>query len=178
MLHALPEAGGGKEHAILTMGDLSTDEPVLVRIHSECLTGDAFGSLRCDCGPQLHAAMERIAAEGRGVLVYLRQEGRGIGLTNKIRAYRLQDRGADTVSANLALGLPADLRTYEQAARALALLGVRRIRLMTNNPAKIDALRSLEIDVAGRVPLRIKANRENAFYLATKKLRMGHLIED
>lgn len=175
-LHGFEEGEGGLEHLALTLGDLSGEAPVLVRIHSECLTGDALFSLRCDCGAQLQAALEAIAAEGRGVLLYLRQEGRGIGLLNKIRAYQLQDEGADTVDANHRLGLPADSRDYGMAAAMLQQLGVRSLRLMTNNPRKIDALAERGIEVAERVPLRIAPNPHNAGYLRTKALRLGHLL--
>ena len=175
-LHGFEETATGREHVAVALGDLSTDEPVLARIHSECLTGDALFSRRCDCGPQLEAALEAIAAEGRGVLLYLRQEGRGIGLLNKIRAYRLQDGGADTVDANHQLGLPADLREYGIAADMFEHLGVRRLRLMTNNPRKIAALEARGIEVVERTPLLIKPNPHNAGYLQTKALRLGHLM--
>ena len=175
-------AGSPAEHPVLTYGDLSGGDlngqsARLVRLHSVCLTGDALGSLRCDCGQQLQTALSRIAAEGRGVLLYLPQEGRGIGLTNKIRAYALQDAGLDTVDANTALGLPADARDYSAAAEILRVLGLRRIRLLTNNPTKIDALERLGISVVERVPLEMPANPENLDYLRTKAERMGHLID-
>jgi len=165
----------GKEHVALTLGDLA-GEPPLVRMHSECLTGDALFSLRCDCGFQLRAALERIAAEGRGALLYLRQEGRGIGLGNKIRAYALQDLGADTVDANHQLGFPADDRDYGLAVALLRELGLTRIRLMTNNPAKRDALVKDGIEVVERVEIERGRNPHNAAYLDTKMTRMGHLI--
>ncbi|MDP3294579.1 MAG: GTP cyclohydrolase II [Nevskia sp.] len=168
----------GKEHLALTLGDLSaTDGPApLVRVHSECLTGDALFSLRCDCGFQLRAALEKIAADGRGVLLYLRQEGRGIGLANKVRAYALQDEGADTVDANHQLGFPADDRDYSLAVAILRDIGLCRIRLMTNNPAKLDALVKDGVQVTERVGIERGRNPYNEGYLDTKMLRMGHLI--
>lgn len=171
-------AADGKEHLALTLGDLAAEgEAPLVRVHSECLTGDALFSLRCDCGFQLHAALERIAAEGRGALLYLRQEGRGIGLGNKIRAYALQDRGADTVDANHQLGFPADAREYGLAVELLKELKLCRIRLMTNNPAKLDALVRDGVNVVARVPIERGRNPYNAGYLDTKIEKMGHLLE-
>ncbi|MFF4648684.1 bifunctional 3,4-dihydroxy-2-butanone-4-phosphate synthase/GTP cyclohydrolase II [Streptomyces sp. NPDC001380] len=171
----------GTEHIALVAGGLDADgrvpggEDVLVRVHSECLTGDILASLRCDCGPQLHASLDRIAAAGRGVLLYLRgHEGRGIGLVHKLRAYQLQEAGRDTVDANLDLGLPADARDYGTAARMLADLGVRSVRLLTNNPEKITALTALGIEVAGREPLPVQAGEHNLRYLLTKRDRMGH----
>ena len=172
-------AHDGKEHLALTLGDLSEQEgqpAPLVRVHSECLTGDALFSLRCDCGFQLQAALEAIAAEGRGVLLYLRQEGRGIGLGNKIRAYALQDQGADTVEANHQLGFPADARDFGVAVALLRMLGLSRIRLMTNNPAKLEALSRDGIDIVERVGLSMGRNPHNASYLDTKALKMGHLL--
>jgi 3,4-dihydroxy 2-butanone 4-phosphate synthase/GTP cyclohydrolase II len=165
-----------KEHLALVMGDVAGKEDVLVRVHSECFTGDVLGSRRCDCGPQLHQAMLRIAEAGEGVLIYLRQEGRGIGLLNKLRAYNLQDQGYDTVDANLILGHQADERDYTVAALILQDWGVRSISLMTNNPAKIESLRRLGVPVATRVPLEAGANPDNAFYLRTKVERMNHLL--
>ena len=167
----------GEEHAALIMGDLEGEEPVLVRMHSECLTGDALHSLRCDCGFQRDMAMKRIAEAGRGVLVYLRQEGRGIGLVNKIKAYHLQDSGLDTVEANLALGFPPDLRDYGVGAQILYDLGVRKLRLLTNNPRKIRALGGYGLEVVERVPLRSGDNEHNRRYLATKKEKLGHLMD-
>jgi len=167
-----------KEHIALTMGDVDSGEPVLARVHSECLTGDALFSLRCDCGAQLQAAMHRIAMEGRGVIFYLRQEGRGIGLLNKIRAYRLQDSGADTVEANEQLGFGADMRDYTVLRFMLQHLQIDKVRLMTNNPKKVDALEALGIDVVERIPHQTGRNPHNVKYLATKKGKLGHLFDD
>lgn len=165
-----------KEHVALVRGDLSRDD-VLCRVHSECLTGEVLGSLKCDCGGQLEMALERIADEGSGVLLYLRQEGRGIGLVQKLRAYALQaDAGLDTVDANQALGLPADARRYDAAAAILDWLDVRSVRLMTNNPAKAEGLRSFGIAVRGCVPVIAAATKHSAGYLATKRLRMRHTL--
>ncbi len=170
---------GAQDHLALVAGDLGDGQDVLVRIHSECLTGDALGSLRCDCGPQLHAAMQQISEEGRGIVVYLRgHEGRGIGLLPKIRAYELQDDGADTVDANLLQGLPADAREYGTAAQILADLGVQTIRLLTNNPAKVDGLRGYGIDVVSQVGIEVGRNEHNTRYLQTKAQRMGHTLTD
>jgi 3,4-dihydroxy 2-butanone 4-phosphate synthase/GTP cyclohydrolase II len=177
-----------KEHMAFVMGDVSGDEPVLVRVHDKCVTGDVFGSLRCDCGEQLEAAMRLVAEAGRGVIVYMDQEGRGIGLHNKLRAYRLQEGGLDTVEANEALGLPAESREYGIGAQILVDLGVRRMRLMTNNPVKIrelDAFGQLRgagldgfgLEIIERVPLEVQANAHNIRYLATKRDKMGHLLE-
>jgi len=162
------------EHLALVMGDLSTEEPVLVRVHSECLTGDVFGSLRCDCGEQLAMAMQTIAKEGRGVLLYMRQEGRGIGFHNKIRAYALQDDGLDTVEANLALGLPVDLRDYGIGAQILADLGIREIKLLTNNPKKVVGLEGYGLKVVQTIPIICHPNPYNIRYLKTKQEKMGH----
>jgi len=165
-----------KEHLALFMGDPAGVEPVLVRIHSECFTGDVLGSRRCDCGEQLNRAMAMVASAGTGVVLYLRQEGRGIGLLEKLRAYNLQDQGFDTVDANLMLGHEADGRDYSLAALMLQDLGVRAVRLMTNNPEKISALRAAGIDVRERVSLEVAANADNADYLLTKAQRMNHLL--
>ena len=158
------------------MGEINPDEPVLVRVHSECMTGDVFGSQRCDCGPQLHKAMEMIKQEGKGVILYLRQEGRGIGLANKIRAYELQDQGMDTVEANLHLGFPKDARDYGIGAQILREIGVRKIRLMTNNPSKRVGISGYGLEIVERVPLVIEANKNNVQYLNTKKEKMGHVF--
>lgn len=167
---------GDREHLALTMGNVKGEDPVLARVHSECLTGDALFSLRCDCGPQLEAAMAAISNEGRGTILYLRQEGRGIGLLNKLRAYALQDRGADTVDANIALGLPADARDYRVCKPILEHLGVRRLRLITNNPRKVEALSALGFPVVERVPHLVGACPSNRRYLETKAERFGHLL--
>jgi 3,4-dihydroxy 2-butanone 4-phosphate synthase/GTP cyclohydrolase II len=169
----------GVEHVAFVRGDLGDGEDVLVRVHSECLTGDVFGSLRCDCGPQLHAALEAVAAEGRGVVLYVRgHEGRGIGLVHKLQAYQLQDAGVDTVDANLELGLPADARDYGTGAQILADLGVRSMRLLTNNPAKRAGLEGYGLRVVGREPLPVHATEQNLRYLRTKRDRMGHDLPD
>lgn len=166
----------GEHHVALVKGDVSSDEPVLCRIHSECLTGDVFGSMRCDCGEQLAEALRRIEKAGRGVLVYLRQEGRGIGLINKLKAYELQEKGMDTVEANIALGFPADLREYDTGGAILADLGVRKLVLMTNNPLKIEGLDHYGIDVAGRDPIEMTCNEKNRMYMYTKYKKMGHML--
>jgi 3,4-dihydroxy 2-butanone 4-phosphate synthase / GTP cyclohydrolase II len=169
----------GAEQVALVYGDLGDGCDVLVRVHSECLTGDVFGSLRCDCGPQLHAALGRVAAEGRGVVLYMRgHEGRGIGLLDKLRAYQLQDEGADTVDANLRLGLPADARDYGTGAQILYDLGVRTMRLLTNNPAKRAGLEGYGLEIVGREPLASRPHPENVRYLRTKRDRMGHLLDE
>lgn len=166
----------GQGHLALVKGEWTEDEPVLVRVHSECLTGDVFGSNRCDCGDQLKMAMTMIENEGKGVLLYMRQEGRGIGLVNKIRAYKLQDNGRDTVQANLELGFPEDLRDYGLGAQILVDLGVRKMRLMTNNPKKIKGLEGYGLEVVERVPIEMELKPENARYMQTKKDKMGHLL--
>ena len=164
-------------HVALVMGEIDPARPVLVRVHSECLTGDVFGSRRCDCGSQLHAAMKRVAAEGAGVILYMRgHEGRGIGLHGKIKAYKLQEEGLDTVEANLKLGYPMDLRDYGMGAQILGDLGVRKIRLMTNNPRKVVALEGHQLTIVEQVPIRSVPNPENARYLETKKKKMGHAL--
>jgi GTP cyclohydrolase II len=177
-LHGLVDAVTGAEHAAMSLGRLDDGEPVLTRLHSECLTGDTLYSLKCDCGTQLEGALQAIAQAGRGVLLYLRQEGRGIGLVNKIRAYALQQAGADTVEANRLLGLPDDARDYAVAADMLAQLGIKKVRLLTNNPAKVDALQGLGIEVVERLPLHMPSNPHNQGYLQTKSRRMGHYGPD
>ncbi len=167
----------GATHVALVKGDISGDQSVLVRVHSECMTGDLFHSKRCDCGQQMAAALQNIETEGSGVFLYMRQEGRGIGLVNKMKAYRLQDEGADTVEANEKLGFPADLRDYGIGAQILRDLGVRRMRLMTNNPRKIVGLESYGLVIEDRIPLQIEPNLTNTKYLKTKKARMGHILD-
>ena len=165
------------KHIALVKGEIQSEDEVLVRVHSECVTGDLFGSLRCDCGDQLHKAMEMVEKEGKGVIVYMHQEGRGIGLANKIKAYHLQDHGRDTVEANLELGFKNDLRDYGIGAQILVDLGVRKMRLMTNNPKKIVGVEGYGVKVVERVPIEIKPNKDNVRYLKTKKDKMGHLLE-
>ncbi len=171
------EKSTGLDHVALTLGEMEGPDPVLIRVHSECLTGDAFGSLRCDCGPQLNAALKSIRDRGWGCLLYLRQEGRGIGLHAKIQAYRLQDEGADTLDANLMLGLPGDGRDYKIASHMLESLSIKKVSVLTNNPNKIDQLRKYGINVAERVPLVVGIGDSNRSYLETKVDRMGHSIE-
>jgi 3,4-dihydroxy 2-butanone 4-phosphate synthase / GTP cyclohydrolase II len=167
-----------EQHVALVMGDVTTEEPVLVRVHSECLTGDVFHSLRCDCGQQFDRAMRLIAQEGRGVLLYMRQEGRGIGLHNKLRAYKLQESGLDTVEANIQLGFAPDLRDYGIGAQVLCDLGLQRIRLLTNNPRKVVGLQGYGLEVVERLPIVIPSNPINHYYLETKRVKMGHILDD
>ncbi|MCM3126512.1 bifunctional 3,4-dihydroxy-2-butanone-4-phosphate synthase/GTP cyclohydrolase II [Paenibacillus sp. MER 78] len=166
-----------KEHVALVKGTLNTEEPVLVRVHSECLTGDVFHSHRCDCGPQFEAALRQIHENGSGVLLYMRQEGRGIGLINKLKAYKLQEQGLDTVDANLKLGFPADLRDYGIGAQILKDLGIRKINLLTNNPRKIKGLEGYGLEVVSRIPIQITENKDNSSYLHTKQSKLGHMLK-
>ncbi len=165
-----------EHHVALVKGDVAGDEPVLVRVHSECLTGDAFASSRCDCGDQLASALQRIEEEGKGIVLYMRQEGRGIGLINKLRAYNLQDQGYDTVEANLALGFPEDMRDYGVGAHILKDLGVKRINLMTNNPRKLVGLTGYDLEIVERVPIQMNHNESNEYYLKTKQQKLGHML--
>jgi 3,4-dihydroxy 2-butanone 4-phosphate synthase/GTP cyclohydrolase II len=175
-IHGYESAIDREQHVALTLGEISADDPVLVRVHSQCLTGDIFGSSRCDCGEQLEAALEMIAREGKGVLLYLRQEGRGIGLLHKIMAYQLQDQGKDTVEANEALGFKADQRDYGIGAQILAELGVRRMRLLTNNPRKFVGLEGYGLTIVERLPIEVPAHDQNRRYLRTKKEKLGHIL--
>lgn len=170
-------ATNGEHHVALVKGNISPNDEVLVRVHSECLTGDAFGSMKCDCGEQLQAALDKIEEEGKGILLYMRQEGRGIGLINKIKAYALQDQGMDTVDANLALGFDEDLRDYGIGAQILSDLGVRKVRLMTNNPLKLKGLTGHGIEIVSREPIQLNHNERNEHYMKTKKDRMGHMLK-
>ncbi len=178
MAHCYVNKIDGKHHVALVMGDILDDEDILCRVHSECLTGDVFGSMRCDCGQQFNRAMEMIAEHGRGILLYMRQEGRGIGLVNKLKAYKLQDEGMDTLDANIALGFDGDMREYYTGAQILKDMGVHSLQLMTNNPDKVYQLKDYGIKIAKRVPIEIPANKYDLFYLKTKKSRMGHMLEE
>lgn len=175
-VHGFEDIEQEKEHVVLTLGDVADGAPVLARIHSECLTGDALFSVRCDCGAQLRSAMERISREGRGALFYLRQEGRGIGLLNKIKAYHLQDDGADTVEANEQLGFGADMRDYSICGVMLAKLGIKALKLLTNNPRKVAAIEELGVLITERIPIRTGQNPHNQRYLDTKAGKLGHLM--
>ena len=175
-LHLYRSKLDGQHHLALVKGEVARKENVLVRVHSECLTGDVFGSRRCDCGPQLHQAMRQVSDEGRGVILYMRQEGRGIGLPAKIQAYKLQEQGLDTVQANLKLGFPMDLREYGLGAQILVDLGLHKIRLLTNNPKKVVGLEGYGLEITEQVPIRVKANQHNKKYLETKRTKLGHLI--
>lgn len=166
-----------EHHVAIVKGDISGEEPILVRVHSECLSGDVFGSLRCDCGEQLDEAMKNIESEGKGVLLYMRQEGRGIGLINKIKAYSLQEQGMDTVEANLALGFPDDMRDYGIGAQILSDLGIKEIKLMTNNPKKLSGLSGYGIEIVDRIPIQMNHNEKNKYYLETKKEKLGHILK-
>jgi len=175
-IHAFQCPFTGEEHVALVRGRIAGREDVLVRLHSECMTGDVFGSERCDCGAQLDAALKRLGRAPRGILLYLAQEGRGIGITNKVAAYHLQDHGLDTVDANRVLGFPADLRSYKCAACMLRVLGVRSVQLMTNNPAKIEELESYGVRISRRIPLQVYATSDNVRYLRTKRDRLRHIL--
>lgn len=175
-IYSFSDLPDGKDHIAVVAGDISGKEDVLTRVHSECLTGDVFGSLRCDCREQLELALERIRQEGEGLIIYHREEGRGIGLANKIKAYELQDQGYNTIEANLKLGFKADQRDYSVVPLILEALGVKSIRLMTNNPAKLSSLRKLGVKITGRVDHHVDPNEFNEFYLETKRVKMGHWL--
>ncbi|GGI75649.1 GTP cyclohydrolase-2 [Shewanella gelidii] len=177
-MHGFEDLNTGKEHVALTYGEFEPNQAVLGRIHSECLTGDALFSLRCDCGFQLQTAMQNIAEAGQGFILYLRQEGRGIGLLNKIKAYELQDKGANTVEANEKLGFPADMRQYDMIIPMLEKIGVDKVKLMTNNPRKVKAMQGFGIEVVERVPLQVGKNRYNESYLKTKSTKLGHMMSE
>ncbi|MFT5790096.1 GTP cyclohydrolase II [Shewanella sp. Choline-02u-19] len=177
-MHGFEDSETGKEHVALTLGVFDAESPILGRIHSECLTGDALFSLRCDCGFQLQTAMQNIAEVGQGFILYLRQEGRGIGLLNKIRAYELQDGGANTVEANERLGFAADMRKYDMIIPMMEQIGVSKVRLMTNNPRKVKAMESFGLEVVERVPLQVGKNRYNEAYLKTKSTELGHMMSE
>jgi 3,4-dihydroxy 2-butanone 4-phosphate synthase / GTP cyclohydrolase II len=174
ILRAYNQTTSGDIHLALIKGDWKADEPILVRVHSSCVTGDIFGSCRCDCGSQLHKAMELIEKEGKGVIIYMQQEGRGIGLLNKLMAYKLQEQGLDTVEANIKLGFQPDQRDYGVGAQILRDLGISRMRLISNNPSKRNAIQGYGLEIVEKVPLRIKPNKHNAAYLSTKRDKLGH----
>jgi len=176
-LHAFKDKNTDQDHLALVKGNWDKDEPILVRVHSSCLTGDIFGSCRCDCGPQLHSAMELIEKEGKGVIIYMNQEGRGIGLLNKLKAYKLQEEGLDTVEANLQLGFKMDERDYGVGAQIIRDLGIAKMKLMSNNPTKRAGLIGYGLEILERVPIEIESNEHNEFYLKTKRDKMGHLIK-
>lgn len=177
LIHGFENKLTGEHHVALSLGIIDDGAPVLTRVHSECLTGDVFGSAKCDCGDQLAAAMDAISHAGKGVMIYLRQEGRGIGLINKLKAYALQDQGMDTVEANIALGFPADMRDYTVGAEMLTYLGVKKLRLLTNNPMKIEGLEKFGIEIVERVPIETTHKAPSDRYMATKKIKMGHILK-